>query len=369
MRGNSTDVPIRVGIIGCGVISAAYLRNLQRYKVLTTVACADMDMDRARGRAEEFSSVSASAVAELLADPTIELVVNLTNPLAHRDVSMAAISAGKHVYSEKPLATERGDGQAILEMASAMGVMVGCAPDTFLGGGIQTCRRLIDDGEIGEPIAATAFMTGHGHERWHPDPDFYYNRGGGPMFDMGPYYLTALLNMIGPVSRVCGSHRRTFPERTITSKPRYGEKISFEVSTHVAGILDFASGAIGTILTSFDIWGAQLPRIEIYGTKGSLSVPDPNTFGGPVKLLRAGESEWSEAPLMYPVGRRGIGVAEMAWALRSGRDCRASGETANHVQEGGRGPIGRAGGRIRGLVEGGRAEYAAPALVVSGLVE
>jgi predicted dehydrogenase len=211
--------------------------------------------------------------------------------------------------------------------------LLGCAPDTFFGGGIQTCRKLIDDGWIGQPVAATAFMTCHGHESWHPDPEFYYEVGGGPMLDMGPYYLTALVNLMGPIKRVTGSTRITFPERVITSQPKYGKRIKVEAATHVAGVMDFAGGAVGTIITSFDIWFANLPRIEVYGTEGSLSVPDPNTFGGPVRVRRAGAQEWNDIPLThgYTENSRGIGVADMAYALTSGRPHRASGDLAYHV--------------------------------------
>ena len=198
---------------------------------------------------------------------------------------------------------------------------------------MQTCRKLIDDGWIGQPVAATAFMLCHGHESWHPAPEFYYQVGGGPMFDMGPYYLTAMVALMGPVRRVTGSARITFPERTITSQPLYGKKVRVEVPTHIAGVLDFANGAIATLVTSFDVWHAEVPRIEIYGTEGSLSVPDPNGFGGPVRLRRAGASEWSEIPLThgYTKNSRSIGVADMAYALRTHRPARASGELTVHV--------------------------------------
>jgi predicted dehydrogenase len=221
----------------------------------------------------------------------------------------------------------------LLGAARDKGLLIGCAPDTFLGGGLQTCRKLIDDGWIGEPIAATAFMMCRGHENWHPDPEFYYQAGGGPMFDMGPYYLTALIHLIGPVGRVTGSAQITFPERIITSQPKYGTKIKVDVPTHVAGVMDFANGAVGTIITSFDVWAARLPRIEIYGTEGSLAVPDPNGFGGPVLVRRAGASEWGGVPLThrYTKQSRGIGVADMAYALRSGRPHRANGDLAYHV--------------------------------------
>ncbi|HXI17430.1 MAG TPA: Gfo/Idh/MocA family oxidoreductase, partial [Chloroflexota bacterium] len=255
---------VKVGIIGCGVISGIYLKNLPAFELVDVVACADLVLERAQARAQEFGIVKACLPDELLADPEVNLVVNLTIPKAHALVALAAVDAGKSVYNEKPLAVQREEGEELLRRAKARGVLVGGAPDTFLGGGIQTCRKLIDDGAIGEPVAATAFMAGHGHEHWHPDPAFYYQPGGGPMFDMGPYYLTALISLIGPVRRVAGSARVTFPERIITSKPKAGETIRVETPTHVAGTLDFASGAVGTVITSFDVWAHSLPRVEIY---------------------------------------------------------------------------------------------------------
>jgi len=327
---------VKIGIIGCGNISVNYLKNCsQLFKILDVVACADIDMDRARAKAAEFSIPRAITVKELLADPEIEIVLNLTIPKAHAEVNLAALDAGKNVYVEKPLAITREDGCKILHLAKSKSLLVGCAPDTFIGGGIQTCRKLIDDGWIGEPVAATAFMTCHGHESWHPDPEFYYKVGGGPMFDMGPYYLTALVNLMGPVKRVTGSTRTTFPERTITSQPKNGTKIAVDTSTHISGVLDFESGAIGTIITSFDVWHATLPRIEIYGTNGSISVPDPNSFGGPVLVRRYNAAQWTEIPLThgYTENSRGAGVADMAYALQSGRPHRANGELAFHVLE------------------------------------
>ena len=325
---------IKIGIVGCGNISGIYLKNCtQVFEMLEVAAVADIIPERAKAKAEEFGIPKACTVEELLADPEIKAVLNLTIPAAHAGVCLAALEAGKSVYVEKPLATTREDGKRILEKARGKRLLVGCAPDTFLGGGIQTCRKLIDDGWIGEPVAATAFMTCHGHESWHPDPEFYYKKGGGPMFDMGPYYLTALVNLIGPARRVTGSARITFPERTITSKPKYGTKITVETPTHVAGVIDFANGAVGTIITTFDVWSAQLPRIEIYGTDGSISVPDPNTFGGPVYVRRHDANDWSEVPLThgYAENSRGIGLADMACALLSGRPHRANGDMAYHV--------------------------------------
>jgi predicted dehydrogenase len=322
--------PVRVGVIGCGNISDIYFTNGSKLDAIEITACADLFMDRAKAKAELYG-IKALSVDELLSHPEIEIVLNLTIPKAHAEVGMAALSAGKNIYGEKPLAITRADGKAMLDLAKSKGLRVGSAPDTFLGAGIQTCRKLIDDGWIGTPVAATAFMMCPGHESWHPDPEFYYKLGGGPMFDMGPYYLTALINLIGPVVRVTGSAKMTRAERLITSEPKKGTRVAVEVPTHVAGIVDFASGAVGTIITSFDVWAAELPRIEIYGTEGSLSVPDPNTFGGPVKIFRNGE--WKDVPLSHgnAENSRGLGVADMASAIRSDRPHRANGDMAYHV--------------------------------------
>ncbi len=332
---NQTPQPVKVGIIGCGNISGIYFAAGKKFQILDIAACADLDVSRAKAKAEEHGVPKACSVDELLADPEIQIVINLTIPKAHYEVCLAAVNAGKHTHVEKPLCITRDQGQHLLATAKERGVRVGAAPDTFLGGGHQTCRKLIDDGWIGEPIGATAFMLCHGHESWHPDPEFYYKAGGGPMFDMGPYYLTALVAMLGPIKRLTGSTRITFPERTITSAPKYGTKITVDVPTHVSGIMDFANGAVGTILTSFDVWHHQMPNIEIYGTEGTMRVPDPNGFGGPVLLRRAGASEWTEMPLSHGFAdnSRGIGVADMAYAIQSGRPHRASGELGYHVLE------------------------------------
>jgi predicted dehydrogenase len=324
---------VKVGLIGVGNISPAYINGIRMFEILDLAAVADIDIERARARAQEFNIPRVLEVDELLADPEIEIVVNLTIPQAHAMVSTAAILAGKNVHAEKPFALSREEGAPVLEAAKAKKVLVGCAPDTFFGGGIQTCRKLIDDGEIGTPVSAVAYMAGHGPEGWHPNPSFYYQKGGGPMFDMGPYYLTALVNLLGPVRRVTGSARASFPERTATSKELNGMKIPVEVATHVVGVMDFESGAIGNVIMSFDTWAHHLPRIEIYGSEGSLSVPDPNTFGGPVSINRNDGKGWVDVPLThgYTDNSRGIAVADMAYALRSGRPHRASGELAYHV--------------------------------------
>lgn len=324
---------VKIGVIGCGFISGIYLKMMQTFPILETVALADLIPERSQGRAAEFGILRACEDDELLADPEIKIVVNLTTPDAHAEVALAALRAGKSVYNEKPLAIRREDAQEMLKIAAEKGLRVGGAPDTFMGAGQQTCRKAIDDGLIGTPVAATAFMTCHGHESWHPDPAFYYHVGAGPMFDMGPYYLTALVNLLGPARRVTGSARISFAQRTITSQPKNGQVIQVEVPTHVAGIVDFASGAVASIITSFDVWQADLPRIEIYGSLGTLSVPDPNIFGGVVRLWRAGAKEWEELALLpnYAVNWRGLGVADMAHAICAGRPARASGELAYHV--------------------------------------
>lgn len=321
-----------LGLIGCGNISGIYLKNCLAFDNLNVVACADADAARAKARGQEYG-VAVRSVEAVLADPTIQIIINLTPPLAHADISLAALNAGKHVYTEKPLATARADGLKILEMAQARGLRVGGAPDTFLGGGLQTCRRLIDEGAIGEPVAAVAFMLSHGPETWHPNPDFFYQPGAGPMFDMGPYYLTTLIHLLGPIQRVTGSARISFPERLITSQPLHGTHIKVNTPTHVAGVLDFANGPVATLITSFDVWAANVPRIEIYGSKGSLSVPDPNTFGGPVRLRTSDSKEWVDVPLThgFTENSRGLGVADMAAAIQHNRPHRASGALAIHV--------------------------------------
>ena len=272
---------------------------------------------------------------ELFADPEIDIVLNLTRPYEHYGVSIEALKAGKHVYSEKPLAASLEEGKELVALAQEKGLMLGGAPDTFLGAGIQTCRKLIDDGYIGEPIGAAAFMVCHGHESWHPDPAFYYQYGGGPMMDMGPYYITALVNLLGGVSSVMGVTKASFPTRTITSQPHNGEIVDVKVPTYVTGIMNFESGATGTIFTTFDVYYPEQARLEIYGTKGTLFVPDPNGFGGPVKLLRPEDGQVREMPLCfdYSENSRALGLADMAKAIQTGRDARESWKQTYHVLE------------------------------------
>lgn len=324
---------VKVGVVGCGAISGIYLTNAPQFGNIEIVACADLVRGRAQERADEYGIPRVCTPDELLADPDVEIVLNLTIPQAHADIGMAALRVGKSVYNEKPLTIKREDARQMLALAKTKGLLVGGAPDTFLGAGLQTCLQLIDDGAIGEPIAATAFMLGHGHESWHPDPEFYYQEGGGPMFDMGPYYLTALVTLMGPVIGVSGATRITFPTRTITSTKKYGRLIKVEVPTHVAGLLHFANGAVGTLIMSFDVWRANLPFIEIYGSEGTLSVPDPNTFGGPVRIYKPGHSDWEDVPITRPFesNSRGLGLADMARALRESGTPRASSDLTYHV--------------------------------------
>lgn len=321
-----------IGIIGCGKISAAYIKGAQKVSGLKIKSCADIFMNSAQSMAEEYNC-QAVTVDELLLDPEIELVVNLTTPQAHVEVGLKVLEAGKHVYSEKPLAVELEGARQLLDLAEEKHLRVGCAPDTFLGGGIQTSRKLLDDGLIGEPVSGTAFMCTHGHERWHPAPAFYYDIGGGPMLDMGPYYITALVNLLGPVKHVFGITGRAFEERVATSEGAAGQRIPVKVDTHYSGVLVFECGAIVTVIQSFDVWKHSLPFIEIHGTKASLSVPNPNTFRGPVCYGENRDTEWVERPLLYPENARVIGVVDMAHAIRNNAPHRANGMLAYHVLE------------------------------------
>lgn len=325
--------PVKIGVIGCGTISKAYFTIAKQFEILDVIACADILPEAAQEKGTEYNIERIYSVEELLADPDIEIVLNLTIPVAHYDVAKAALDAGKSVYNEKPLTLTRTEGQTILNLATEKGLLVGCAPDTFLGGGQQTCRQAIDDGLIGTPLAATAFMMSSGPESWHPNPEFYYKPGAGPMFDMGPYYLTSLINLLGPVSRVTGMTGMARKERLITSKPYHGQIIQVEVPTHVVGVMEFSGGIIGNIITSFDVKGAGLPRIEVYGSDATLSVPDPNTFGGEVKVFHNRDDGWQAIPHShgYLENSRSLGLADMAHALRTNRPHRANGEMAYHV--------------------------------------
>ncbi|NLM18576.1 MAG: Gfo/Idh/MocA family oxidoreductase [Clostridiaceae bacterium] len=347
---------IGIGLVGCGVISDIYFQNIAKSDVMEVIACADLIQDKAKLQAEKYNISKSCTVEEILKDDNIELVLNLTNPGSHADVMIAALNAGKHVYSEKPLAVELEDGKRILDVANKKGLKVGCAPDTFLGGRLQTIRKILDDGWIGRPVAATAFMACHGHEIWHPGPEFFYKTGAGPLFDMGPYYITALVTLLGSVNRVAGYAKISFPQRTITSEPLKGEIIDVEVPTHVAGTLEFDSGLIANVMTSFDIWDSHLPNLEIYGSEGTLSIVDedplggPNIFGGDVLLRHKDQSdwngypdaiprnpatEWNSIPVIYEYNSnsRGVGLEDMCNSIIENRNHRASGDIAYHVLE------------------------------------
>ena len=327
----------KIGIVGCGDISGIYLTNItQLFKEIEIAGVCDLINERAENAVSKFNLPRLyHDMHEMFADPEVGIVLNLTRPYEHFGVTMAAIQAGKHVYSEKPLGAALDEGEKLRRAALEKNVRLGGAPDTFLGAGIQTCRKLIDDGYIGTPVGATAFMTCRGHETWHPDPEFYYKFGGGPMMDMGPYYVTALVNLLGPVKAVSGMAKASFPTRTITSQPHYGTEVGVEVPTYITGLMQFASGAVGTIITTFDVYAAKLPIIEIYGSEGTLSVPDPNTFGGPVMLYRPERREFMEFPLTfdYAQNSRGLGLADMAKALQTGRASRADVNLTFHVLE------------------------------------
>jgi predicted dehydrogenase len=325
---------VGVGIIGCGVISGAYLKAARKFPILEIVALADANPAAAKARGVEFG-IPARSVEALLDDPSIEIVLNLTVPKAHVEVALRTVAAGKHVHSEKPLGINLDEAGALLEAARAKGVRVGCAPDTFLGGAHQTARKLIDEGLIGMPIGGTAFFMCPGHERWHPNPGFYYLGGGGPMLDMGPYYITNLVNLLGPVASVSGVATRLRSEREITSEPLRGARIPVEVATHVTGTLLFVNGAAVTIAMSFDVPRHKHAPMELYGEKGSLLVPDPNFFGGTIEFATASQ-DWKAMPTQHAYADdnyRIIGVADMAQAIRTGRPHRASGDLAYHVLE------------------------------------
>ncbi len=327
---------VKIGIIGCGNISSIYMQNLTRTFANTEVyACADLNPEKLEAAASEYGIPNQWTAEQIITSDEIEIVVNLTTPKDHFELCRQALEAGKHVYVEKPLSLSSEQGRELVRLAKEKGVLLGGAPDTFLGAGLQTCRKLIDDGFIGEPVAATAFMVNHGHESWHPNPSFYYKKGGGPMYDMGPYYLTALVSLLGPAQTVAGMTKKSFEQRTITSEPRFGEVIDVEVPTHIAGTVRFHGGAVATLITSFDVWSSTLPCIEIYGTQGTLIVPDPNTFGGPIRLRTAHGDTFSEIPLLhqYEENSRGIGIADMADCILHGGTPRAGGELTSHVLE------------------------------------
>lgn len=350
----------KIGVIGIGDISDVYIANLEKYgAIVEVVGCAGRDLAKAEAKAAQHGLERAYVDGHaLIADPDIDIVLNLTTPAAHAELNLAALSAGKHLYTEKPLAATAADGARILALAHELGLQVGCAPDTILGGRQQTCRALIDAGRIGEIVGASAFVVSHGHEWFHPNPAFFYQPGAGPLLDIGPYYLSALIALLGPVARCSAMARRSFATRTIHSEPLRGQTMEVDVDTHISGNLEFESGAIGTLLASFDVWDSELPRLEIYGTKGTICLRDidpvdgPNLFGGPVWLRTEAEYRWKGLPRQEPKpdwievpiahrfnetgdrrNSRGIGLVDMALAIREGRAPRASGQLGQHSLE------------------------------------
>ena len=327
---------VKIGFVGCGAISGIYLENItKRFKEIEIIGVCDLIRERAENAVKNYNIPKLyNDMYELFADPEVDIVLNITRPYEHFDVTMAALDAGKPVYCEKPLGASLEEGKKIMAKAKEKGLWVGGAPDTFLGAGIQTCRKLIDDGEIGDIVGCAGFMICHGHETWHPDPAFYYKYGGGPMFDMGPYYLTALVNLCGNVEAVSAMTRTTFPERLITSQPHYGEIVKVDVPTLYAGNMRFVNGAVGTLYTTFDVYYPGQARLEVYGTKDTLFVPDPNGFGGPVKLYKPGEDvKEIELGFDYAMNSRALGLADMAKALQCGRPFRANSNQTFHVLE------------------------------------
>lgn len=331
-----------VGVIGCGNISTTYFKFAPLFRGLAVKACADVNADAAKTRADEYG-IRAETVENLLAADDIDIVVNLTVPDAHFAVSKQILEAGKHVYSEKPLVLTLDEGEALRRIAKEKGLAVGCAPDTFLGGAHQLARKAIDDGEIGTVIGGTCHVMNHGMEHWHPNPDFFYKPGGGPILDLGPYYVANLINLIGPVKRVGALATMPNPVRTISSEPRKGETLEVTTPTNISALLEFQSGATVTLNASWDVWAHRHANMEIYGSEGSVFVPDPNFFGGTVELARR-DNPIEEMPAWeHPFGipnqehKHGVmanyrtaGLADMALALIEGRDARCSLERALH---------------------------------------
>ena len=327
---------MKIGVVGCGNISDIYFKNLTSvFNNTEVLACADLDEQKALAKKEKYAIPYVMTLDEMLECKDIDLILNITTPQSHYSITKKALMAGKHVYVEKPLALHYSEGKELVELAAEKGLYLGCAPDTFLGAGIQTCEKLINEGKIGKPVAAGAYMLCHGHETWHPSPEFYYDIGGGPLFDMGPYYITALVRLLGRAESVTACCGKAFQERIITSKDKYGKKIDVKVDTHNAAIIKFESGTIVTLVTSFDVWGNNMPNLEIYGTDGSLSIPDPNTFGGVVHATLTDKKKFEDVKLCSPYydNSRGIGLSEMVLAISEGRANNASGLLALHVLE------------------------------------
>ncbi len=323
--------PVGVAVIGCGKISDEYLRNLTSFPDVQVLVCADLDLERAKGQAARYGVPGVGGPAQATAHPDVELVVNLTIPAAHAEVAHEAVAAGKSVWNEKPLALDTSAGRGLLAAAARAGVRVGCAPDTVLGAGLQTARRLIAGGLIGEPQAALALMQDSGPERWHHDPEFLFRRGAGPLFDMGPYYLSTLATLFGPAEQVAAVGRRSRASRVIGSGPRAGTVFEVEVPTHVAALIGYARGPAATVVLSFDSPLRRHGFVEITGTEATLSLPDPNAFDGDIRVRAAGRDDWETVHTAGATAGRGLGVLDMARALRAGTAHRASGELGLHV--------------------------------------
>ena len=322
---------MRIGLVGCGKICGAYLETLRSFPSVETVICADLDAERTRAAADAFAIPRVGSAEDVVGADDVELVLNLTPPLAHADVTRAALAAGKHVYVEKPLTVDLAEGAALVREADARGLRIGCAPDTFLGRAWQTARALLDEGAIGKPIGGRATMLTRGHESWHPAPEFFYQPGGGPLLDMGPYYLTALVFLLGPIRRVTGLAQKGAPFRVVGSGPREGSRFPVETETHVVALVEHENGAVVTLTTSYDT-RANESSFELWGTEGTVALADPNYFEGELGLRGDGESFAAVPPRAGPVdAARGFGLADLVAAHAEGRPHRASGELALHV--------------------------------------
>jgi len=324
---------MKIGIIGCGNISSAYFDGAKHCANIEIKGCADIHMPAATAQAEKYG-LTAMSVEALLADPEIELVVNLTIPRAHAQTGIQILEAGKHVYAEKPLALDLAEAKQLLAAAEKAGKRVGSAPDTFLFDGAQTARKLIDDGWIGKPVSGTAIMTCHGHESWHPNPAFYYDLGGGPLLDMGPYYIAGLVNLIGPVKSVMARGNRAYDQRLATSEKAKGQLLPVHVDTYHAGVLEFVSGAIVTVIMSFDTFMQEgSSQITLQGTHGGLMVGDPNNYAQNPLLFRPEDTTPRDIPFTHAKNKRMIGVVDMVDAIENNRPHRASSELAFHTLE------------------------------------
>ena len=331
--GGAAAEPFGVAVVGCGNISKQYLKHLTKFPDVQVLFCADIDAGRAKAQAAAYGVPASGSPQQALEHPDVQLVVNLTIPAAHAEVASAAIAAGKHVWNEKPLAPDVAAGRALLEQARAAGVRVGCAPDTVLGAGIQSARRLIASGAIGTPVSALTLLQGPGPESWHPDPEFLFAKGAGPLFDLGPYYLSVLATLLGPATRVAAVGGRDRDTRVIGSGPRAGTEFAVEVPTYMSALAQYAGGQAASLLFSWDSPLIRSGFVEITGTEATLAVPDPNQFDGDLRVRRAGDQEWTVIPAHGAAAGRGSGVVDMVRAIRHGQPHRASGEMALHVLE------------------------------------